>query len=196
MFGVALVGQHHISRGIEGRLVQYCIGGHKVGIDIQQFVITCQFQAALTSSTLLHLGIAQASLALLSTCATPAAVVVGIVAVVSVVHGGMHTAIFSPEEEAPGLEHFSRFGNTHLPEVSCFIPAQVEQSLILRILDSSGRMRLVGVAIANARFLIALLIVFNFIQRYSPPLTGVIAGGNEGVKPLGFKAVLPFGFMY
>ena len=69
MLGVALVGQHHIGRGIKGRLVQYCIGGHKVGIDIQQLVVACQFQAALTSSTLLHLGIAQASLALLSTCA-------------------------------------------------------------------------------------------------------------------------------
>jgi hypothetical protein len=31
--------------------------------------------------------------------------------------------------------------------------------------------------------IVALLIVFNFIQRYSPPLTGVIAGENEGVKP-------------
>jgi hypothetical protein len=30
--------------------------------------------------------------------------------------------------------------------------------------------------------IVALLIVFNFILRYSPPLTGVIAGENEGVK--------------
>lgn len=44
--------------------------------------------------------------------------------------------------------------------------------------------------------LVSFLAIFNLIQRYSPPLTGVIAGGNEGVKPLGFKAVHPFGFMY
>ena len=39
-----------------------------------------------------------------------------------------------------------------------------------------------GTEITVAGFLIALLIVFNFIQRYSPPLTGVIPGENEGVK--------------
>ena len=44
--------------------------------------------------------------------------------------------------------------------------------------------------------IVALLIVFNFIQRYSPPLTGVIAGENEGVKPHGSCAVYPFDFMY
>ena len=43
--------------------------------------------------------------------------------------------------------------------------------------------------------IVALLIVFNFIQRYSPPLTGVIAGGNKGVKPHGLSAVLQVGFM-
>ena len=44
--------------------------------------------------------------------------------------------------------------------------------------------------------IVALLIVFDFIQRYSPPLTGVIAGENKGVNPHGFRAVYPFGFMY
>ncbi len=43
--------------------------------------------------------------------------------------------------------------------------------------------------------IVALLIVFDFIQRYSPPLTGVIAGENEGVKPHVFRAVIPFVFM-
>ena len=33
-----------------------------------------------------------------------------------------------------------------------------------------------GAEVAVVGFLIALLIVFIFIQRYSPPLTGVIAG--------------------
>ena len=56
-------------------------------------------------------------------------------------------------------------------------------------------MRLVGVAIANAGFLIALLIAFGCFQRYSPPLTGCIAGENKGVKPHGLNAVYPFGFM-
>ena len=49
--------------------------------------------------------------------------------------------------------------------------------------------------VAVAVFRIALLIVFDFIQRYSPPLTGVIAGENKGVNPHGFRAVYPFGFM-
>ena len=43
--------------------------------------------------------------------------------------------------------------------------------------------------------IVALLIVFNFIQRYSPPLTGGIPGENEGVKPHGFRAVWQVGFM-
>lgn len=48
-------------------MVKHGIGGHKVSIDIQKVVLPCQFQAALTSSTLLHLGIAQVSSALRST---------------------------------------------------------------------------------------------------------------------------------
>ncbi len=56
-------------------------------------------------------------------------------------------------------------------------------------------MRLVGVAIDNARFLIALLIAFGHIQQYSLPLTGCIAGENKGVKPHGLHAVYTFGFM-
>lgn len=32
MLGIALIGQHHVGRGIKCRLVQYCISGHKVGI--------------------------------------------------------------------------------------------------------------------------------------------------------------------
>jgi hypothetical protein len=93
--------------------------------------------------TLLHLGIAQASLALLSTCATPATVVVGIVAVVSVVHGSVHTAIFGPEEETSSLKLATR---------------------VVSSARSSG--------------------------------TCTIAGGNKGVKPHGYCAVYPFGFMY
>ena len=53
-------------------------------------------------------------------------------------------------------------------------------------------------------FLVALLIVFDCILRYclikigrhtTRLLTGVIAGGNEGVKPHGFSAVLWGRFM-
>ena len=42
---------------------------------------------------------------------------------------------------------------------------------------------------------VALLIVFDFIHRYSPPLTGVIAGENEGVNMHVIRAVLWGGFM-
>ena len=42
---------------------------------------------------------------------------------------------------------------------------------------------------------VALLIVFDFIQRYAPPLTGVIAGENEGVNMHVIRAVLWGGFM-
>lgn len=69
MLGIALVGQHHVGRGIKGRLVQRRTGVHVLGIDIHRTVVAHLLQTALTSSTLLHLGIAQTSLALLSTCA-------------------------------------------------------------------------------------------------------------------------------
>ena len=165
MLGVPLVGQHHIGRGIKGRLVQYCIGGHKVGIDIQQLVVACQFQAALTSSTLLHLGIAQASLALLSTCATPATVVVGIVAVMFVIHGSVHTvrstrsratAVFRPAEEAPGLK------------------------LATRVVSSARSSGTCTIAVCSTS-----------VAGRSHPLRQE----NKGVKPHGFRAVYPFGFM-
>ena len=193
--GVALVGQHHVGRGIKGRLVQRRTGVHVLGIDIHRTVVAHQLQTALTSSTLHHLGIAQASLALLSTCATHATVVVGIVAVMFVVHGSVHTAVLGPEEETSGLEHFSRLGHTYLSEVACFIPAHVVKHSVLVVKHTLHSVGLVLVAIAVTGFLVALLIVFNFIQRYSPPLTGVIAGENKGAKPHGFSAVYPFGFM-
>ena len=56
-------------------------------------------------------------------------------------------------------------------------------------------MRLVGVAIANARFFAAVFIVFDLIQRYSLPLTGCIAGENKEVIPCVLRAVLPVFFM-
>ena len=130
MLGVALVGQHHIGRGIEGRLVQRRTGVHVLGIDIHRTVVAHQLQAALTSSTLLHLGIAQASLALLSNCATPAAMVVGIVAVMFVVHGSVHTvrstrsratAVFRPEEEASGLKLVTRVVSSARSSGTCTI---------------------------------------------------------------------------
>ena len=42
---------------------------------------------------------------------------------------------------------------------------------------------------------VALLTVSYYIQRCSPPLTGVFAGENEWVKPHGLRAVYPFGFI-
>ena len=53
-----------------------------------------------------------------------------------------------------------------------------------------------GSKVAVARFLIALLIVFNFIQRYSPPLTGVFAGGIRRVKTRRDYAVVRVSIMY
>ena len=55
-----------------------------------------------------------------------------------------------------------------------------------------------GSDVAVVCFFIALLIVFNLIQRYclnkpgrhtTRPLTGGIAGGNKGVEPHGLSAV-------
>ena len=42
---------------------------------------------------------------------------------------------------------------------------------------------------------VALLTVSYYIQRCSPPLTGVFPGENEWVKPHGFCAVHPVAFM-
>ena len=47
----------------------------------------------------------------------------------------------------------------------------------------------------EASIRIPLLIVSNYIQRYSPPLTGVIAGENKGVIPHVLRAVWRFGVM-
>ena len=52
-----------------------------------------------------------------------------------------------------------------------------------------------GAKVAITCLHVALLIVFDSIQRYSPPLTGVMPGGNGVVKPHGFCVVYPFGFM-
>jgi len=141
------------------------------GVDVHLAVAPCQFKGAL------------------------ACVVVGVIAVVVGIDGGMHAVVDSPEQMPAAEPEAVVLCRIALSEVSGPVPLQVVQSLILRILDSSGRMRLVGVAIANARFLVALLIAFGCFQRYSPPLTGCIAGENKGVKPHLFRAVYPFGFM-
>ena len=204
MLGVSLVGQHHVGRGIKCRLVQRRTGVHVLGIDIHRTVVAHQLQTALTSSTLLHLGIAQASLALLSTCATPAAVVVSIVAEVSVVHGGVHTvrstrsratAVFRPEEEASLLKHFTRPTHAYLPKVSCFIPAHIIKQAVLMVEHALHGVRLVLIAIAVTGFLVAFLAECKAIQRCSYFLTGYFNSETEGVKPHGFRAVYPFGFM-
>ena len=49
--------------------------------------------------------------------------------------------------------------------------------------------------VAEAGFLVSLLIVFDYIQWYSLPFTGCIPGENKEMKPPLFRAVYPFGFM-
>ena len=51
-----------------------------------------------------------------------------------------------------------------------------------------------GTEVAEAGLLVALLTVFCFIHWCSPPLTGVIAGGNIGVIPYGLHAAYPLLF--
>ena len=180
MFGVSPVGQHHIGRGIEGLLVQYCIGGHKVGIDIQQLVVARQFQPPFP------------------------AVVVGIVAIVSVIHCGVHTvrstrsratAVFRPEEEASCLKHFAWLTHAHLTKVSCFIPAHIIKHSILIVEHALHGVRLVLIAIAVAGFHIAFFAECNASQRCPYFLTGYFNSENKGVNPHGFRAVYPFGFI-
>ena len=55
--------------------------------------------------------------------------------------------------------------------------------------------RLVLIAIAVTGFLVAFLAECNAIQRCSYFLTGYFTSKNKGVKPHGFRAVCPFGFM-
>ena len=55
--------------------------------------------------------------------------------------------------------------------------------------------RLVLVAIAVTGPLIAFLAECDAIHRCSYFLTGYFTSENEGVKPHGFRAVYPFGFM-
>ena len=69
--------------------------------------------------------------------------------------------------------------SNHLPVVACAVVC----------LPSLTRQ------VSISRFFVALLIVSNYIQRYSLPLTGAIAGENKGVKPHGLSAVLWGRFM-
>ena len=205
MLGIALIGQHHVGRGIKGRLVQYGIGDHKVGVDIHKFILSCQFQAALTSSPLLHLGIAQASLALLSTCATPAAMVVDIVAEVFFINGSVHTvrstrsratAVFSPEKEASLLKHFAWPTHAHLSKVSCLIPAHIIKQAVLIVKHAFHGVRLVVIAIAVTGFLVAFLTECDDIHRCTVHFRGHFTCEIEGVNPLDFRAVYTFDFIY
>ena len=125
VFSIAVIGQDYVRRGVEGELVQSGGRVHQIGVDIQLMAVPCDLHGALTSSTLLHLGIAQASLALRSTSATPPGVVVGVVAVVAVVDDGVEAAVLGPEEEA-GLDIapvMSEGGD--LAEISGGVPAEV-----------------------------------------------------------------------
>lgn len=55
--------------------------------------------------------------------------------------------------------------------------------------------RLVLVAIAVAGFLVTFLAECDDIHRCTVPFRGYSNRENKGVKPHGFRAVYPFGFM-
>ena len=78
--------------------------------------------------------------------------VVGIVAVVFLVHCGMHAAVFCPEEKPSTLEQGIFIGDTYLPEVPSSVPPQVVVNTFCPIVNASHRMGLVGVAITVYRF--------------------------------------------
>ncbi len=107
----------------------------------------------------------------------------------------MHAVVDSPEQMPAAEPEAVILCRIALSEVSGPVPLQVVQSSGYAVVYASDCMRLVGVAIDNARFLIALLIAFGCFLRYSLPLTGCIAGENKWVKPHDFCAVYPFVFM-